>query len=148
MTDHDYETVTAQLGREPKPFTVAARCPFGKPSAIRNEPSRKLPTTFWLTCPALNSAIAGVEAGGGVKAVQELVGEKEVERIHAEHRERYGVRVAGVREGGYIKCLHAFTALHLSGEIPNAVAEWTLSRIEEPYPGSGCCTRREPASGA
>lgn len=136
----DRDIVARQLGREPKPFTVAARCPFGRPSVIANEPSRKLPTTFWLTCPSLDAKIAGVEASGGVRASQEAVGEDEVKAIHETHRERYGVRVAGVREGGYVKCLHAFTALHLSGEIENPVARWTLSQIDQPYPENRCCT--------
>ncbi|MGI8650498.1 MAG: DUF501 domain-containing protein [Rubrobacter sp.] len=140
MIPSDRETVAKQLGRDPKPFTVAARCPFGKPSVIENEPSRKMPTTSWLTCLALDAAIASVEAAGGVRAAQEEVGEEEIEVIHASHRERYGVRVAGVREGGYVKCLHAFTALHLAGAMPNPVAEWTLAKIEAPYPQHHCCT--------
>lgn len=140
MTLTDREVVVRQLGREPKPFTVAARCPFGMPSTIRNQPSRKLPTTFWLTCPALDAAIARVEAAGGVKCAQEAVGNEVVEGIHEKHREEYGVRVAGVREGGYVKCLHAFTALHLAGAMPNPVAEWTLSHVERAYPEQGCCT--------
>jgi hypothetical protein len=45
-----------------------------------------------------------------------------------------------VRESGYVKCLHAFAALHLSGAIPNPVAEWTLECLEETYPEDGCCT--------
>lgn len=129
-----------QLGRDPKPFTVAARCPHGLPSVIQNEPSRKMPTTFWVTCPALDAAVARVESRGGVREAQQTVGEAVVEDVHTEHERRYGVRVAGVREGGYVKCLHAFTALHLSGELENPVAEWTLSRIQTPYPEERCCT--------
>jgi hypothetical protein len=48
--------------------------------------------------------------------------------------------VAGVRDGGYVKCLHAFTALHLAGDIKNPVAEWTLDRLEKPYPDAACCS--------
>ena len=148
MTLPDREAVARQLGREPKPFTVAARCPFGLPSVIENEPSQKLPTTFWLTCPALSAAVARIEAAGGVRAAQEAVGTQNVEAIHEKHRERYGVRVAGVREGGYVKCLHAFTALHLAGEIENPVARWTLREIEAThpsiYPQERCCTSSEP----
>jgi hypothetical protein len=40
---------------------------------------------------------------------------------------------------GRIKCLHAFTALQLAGAIPNLVAEWTLGRLEKPYPSVSCC---------
>ncbi|ABG03882.1 conserved hypothetical protein [Rubrobacter xylanophilus DSM 9941] len=138
----DREAVRRQLGREPRPFRVAARCPHGLPSVIENEPSRSMPTTFWVTCPSLEAAISRVEAAGGVRAAQREVGEARVEEIHEEHRRRYGTRVAGVREGGYVKCLHAFTALHLAGALPNPVAEWTLRRLDRTYPEDGCCTLR------
>jgi uncharacterized protein len=99
-----------------------------------------MPTRFWVTCPSLDKAIARLESAGGVRAAQEEVGEETVELIHDEHLARYGTRVAGVREGGHVKCLHAFTALHLSGAIPNPVAEWTLERLQDPYPEDACCT--------
>ena len=127
---NDREAVARQLGREPQSFRVAARCPFGLPSVVENEPSRNMPTRFWLTCPHLDKAIARVEAAGGVREAQEVVGEATVQEIHEEHRARYGTRVAGVREGGYVKCLHAFTALHLSGVIQNPVGEWTLDQLK------------------
>ncbi|MGB3633655.1 MAG: DUF501 domain-containing protein, partial [Rubrobacteraceae bacterium] len=138
---NDREAVARQLGREPQPFRVAARCPFGRPSVIENERSRTMPTRFWITCPHLDKEIARVESTGGVRAAQEALGDEIVQEIHEQHRAFYGNRVAGVREGGYVKCLHAFTALHLSGTIPNPVAEWTLEHIAESYPENGCCTK-------
>lgn len=137
----DREVVARQLGREPKPFRVAARCPFGSPSVIENEQRLRMPTTFWITCPTLDTAIARIESTGGVRRSQQDVGEERVEDIHEQHRLQFGTRVAGVREGGYVKCLHAFTALHLSGAIPNPVAEWTLEHLENPYPKDACCSR-------
>jgi hypothetical protein len=139
----DHETVARQLGRKPKPFRVAARCPFGLPSVVENRRTREMPTSFWVTCKALVAAISRVESTGGVREGQQAVGQEAVEAIHAEHLRRYGVRVAGVREGGNVKCLHAFTALHLSGAIPNPVAEWTLQRLGDPYPQDCCCTWQE-----
>ena len=139
----DRAAVAQQLGREPKPFRVAARCPFGTPSVIENAPERSMPTSFWVTCPALDRAIARLEGGSGVRAAGEAVGEAAVAAVHEQHRSRFGSRVAGVREGGYVKCLHAFTALHLSGAIPNPVAEWSLQRLEKPYPGDACCTQAD-----
>jgi uncharacterized protein len=141
----DSDAVFRQLGRPPQPFRVVARCPFGMPSVIENERTRKMPTSFWVTCPSLDKAIARVESAGGVRAAQEAVGEEAVEEIHAEHLARYGSRVAGVRgeAGGHVKCLHAFTALHLSGAIPNAIAEWTIGRLGNPYPEDACCTAQE-----
>jgi uncharacterized protein len=141
----DRDAVARQLGREPRPFRVAARCPFGLPSVIENEHTREMPTSFWVTCPSLVAAISRVESTGGVREARESLGEPVVERVHDEHRSRYGTRVAGVREEamGSVKCLHAFTALHLSGAIPNPVAEWTLRRTGDPYPQGRCCTARD-----
>ena len=138
----DYSTVARQLGQEPRPFRVAARCPFGVTSVIENERTREMPTSFWVTCPSLVAAISRVESTGGVREAREAVGEGVVEEIHDAHRSRYGTRVAGVRDAahGSVKCLHAFTALHVSGAIPNPVAEWTLRRLEHPYPQDHCCS--------
>ncbi len=143
----DREAVRRQLGREPRPFRVAARCPFGLPSVIENERARNMPTSFWVTCPSLVADISRVESTGGVREAGEAAGAENVGAIHEEHRALYGTRVAGVREGGNVKCLHAFTALHLGGAIPNAVAEWTLERLEGPYPEGACCTN-VPEEGA
>ena len=136
----DREAVRRQLGREPRPFRVAARCPFGLPSVIENERARNMPTSFWVTCPSLVADISRVESTGGVREAGEAVGAETVRAIHEEHRVLFGTRVAGVREGGNVKCLHAFTALHLADAVPNAVAEWTLERLERPYPEGACCT--------
>lgn len=130
-----------QLGRAPRAFRVAARCPFGEPSVVENEKSRDMPTRFWITCNSLDAAIARVEATGGVRHAQEEVGEPAIEEIHQAHQARHGGRVAGVREGGYIKCLHAFTALQLAGDLENPVARWTLERLEAPYTEDACCSR-------
>ena len=137
----DREVVSLQLGRKPAPFRVAARCPAGLPSVIENEHRREMPTSFWITCPTLQAAISRIEATGGVRAAQSEVGTEAVENTHAEHLARYGVRVAGVGgPGGNIKCLHAFTALHLAGALPNPVAEWTLTRLDEiSYPDPSRC---------
>ena len=112
---------------------------------IENEHTREMPTSFWATCPSLVAAISRVESTGGVREAREALGEPVVEEIHDEHRSRYGTRVAGVREEakGSVKCLHAFTALHISGAIPNPVAEWILRRTGNPYPKDSCCTKRE-----
>jgi uncharacterized protein len=141
----DYDVVARQLGRRPRPFRVAARCPFGVPSVIENERTREMPTSFWVTCPSLVAAIARVESTGGVREARDAVGEAVVEGIHSDHRSLYETRVAGVREAarGSVKCLHAFTALHLSGAMPNPVAEWTIQRIDDPYPEEHCCSAED-----
>jgi hypothetical protein len=142
---NDLEAVALQLGRKPAPFKVAARCPAGMPNVIENEPRSAMPTSFWITCPALRAAISRIEATGGVREAQAELGSQTVDDVHAEHMRRYGNRVAGVGSpGGYVKCLHAFTALQLADAIPNLVAEWTLARLEEnPYAAS-CPAYFEP----
>jgi hypothetical protein len=143
MTDrvsNEHKVVALQLGREPIAFCVAARCPAGVPSVIENERRLEMPTSFWITCPTLRSAISRVEAAGGVRAAQEEFGAEVVDEIHNQHLESYGSRVAGVGSlGGRIKCLHAFTALHLAGALPNPVAEWTLARLQNPYADPSRC---------
>jgi uncharacterized protein len=141
----DYDAVARQLGRPPRPFRVAARCPFGLPSVIENERTREMPTSFWVTCPSLVAAISRVESTGGVREAREAVGASVVEEIHNEHRSLYGTHVAGVRDAarGSVKCLHAFTALHLSGAIPNPLAEWTIQRLDDPYPEGRCCSAED-----
>ena len=135
-SEEDRAVVAGQLDREPAPFRVAARCPAGLPSVIENERRREMPTTFWATCPSLTAAISRIEAEGGVREAQAEIGAEAVDAVHAEHLRRYGTGVAGVGAGGEpgrVKCLHAFTALQLSGALPNPVAQWTLDRIEKPY---------------
>ena len=102
-------------------------------------------TSFWATCPGLVAAISRVESNGGVREAQAAVGEAAIEVIHDEHRSRYGTRVAGVRDEatGSVKCLHAFTALYVSGAIRNPIAEWTLGRLGNPYPEGRCCTAED-----
>lgn len=138
---NDHETVALQLGREPAPFRVAARCPAGHPSVIENERRREMPTTFWITCPTLQAAISRVEAAGGVKQAQAELGPEKIDETHAEHIRYYGTRVAGISDAGRVKCLHAFTALGLAGAIPNPVARWTLDRLETNHPDPARCPR-------
>jgi uncharacterized protein len=144
-TSRDYDAVARQLGRGPRRFRVAARCPFGLPSVVENERMREMPTSFWVTCPSLVAAISRVESTGGVREAREAVGASVVEGIHTVHRSLYGTRVAGVRDAahGSVKCLHAFTALHISGAIPNPVAEWTIQRLDYPYPEGRCCSAED-----
>ena len=144
-SSNDLDAVARQLGRTPRPFRVAARCPFGVPSVIENERAREMPTSFWVTCPSLVAAISRVESTGGVREARAAVGGATIEKVHDEHRSRYGTRVAGVRgeATGSVKCLHAFTALHVAGAIPNPIAEWTLRRTGNPFPEARCCTAQD-----
>src|SRR5262245_65998172 len=68
----DREIVAGQLGRSPRAFRrVVATCPFGLPAVTEQTPydthGEPFPTTYYVTCPHLVSAIARVEASGGVE---------------------------------------------------------------------------------
>ena len=68
----DRAVVERQLGRPPRAFgRVVVRCPFGLPAVTEQEPydsdGRPFPTTYYVTCPHLVSAIARLEAAGGVE---------------------------------------------------------------------------------
>jgi hypothetical protein len=72
VTAADAVTVSAQLGREPFPFSrVVARCPFGYPAAIEDLPygddGAPFPTVYYLTCPACVAAVSRLESDGGVR---------------------------------------------------------------------------------
>src|SRR6187551_1511487 len=68
----DPAIVAKQLGRPPRAFNrVATRCPFGLPAVTEQQPydprGEPFPTTYYVTCPHLVSAIARLEAAGGVE---------------------------------------------------------------------------------
>lgn len=124
----DDEAVVAwQLGRPIRPFDkVAARCVHGFP-AVTEQPAfgadgKPFPTTYYLTCPWLVSALARIEAGGGVRrwsraaaADEELAAS--LARADAEQREirpELDAGIAGTRDPANLKCLHAHAAFALA----------------------------------
>src|SRR2546423_15706485 len=68
----DRAAVARQLGREPRAFKrVVVRCPWGLPAVTEQEPRDEtgapFPTTYWLTCRHLVTAVARDEAAGGAE---------------------------------------------------------------------------------
>jgi uncharacterized protein len=136
----DRAVVERQLGREPRAFLrVAARCPFGAPAVTEQAPydsaGDPFPTTYYLTCRYLVTAVARLEAAGGIERWSEQAMSDEtlassLERATAEQRvvrrELAGGRVG--REAGTsldlgiggtsrperLKCLHAHVAFALA----------------------------------
>jgi hypothetical protein len=137
---NDRDVVARQLGREPRAFRrVACRCPFGLPAVTEQEPytgsGEPFPTTYYLTCRHLVSAVSRLEAAGGVgrwssaaSADPELG--TSVLRATAEQR-RVRVELAAGRTGSdagaslllgiggssnpmELKCLHAHVAFALA----------------------------------
>ena len=63
LSRSDAEIVAEQLGREPRGVAgVAWRCPCGKPGVVATEPrlpdGSPFPTTYYLTCPTMTSAVS------------------------------------------------------------------------------------------
>jgi hypothetical protein len=68
----DRAVVARQLGRAPRAFRrVVVRCPFGLPAVTEQSPydssGEPFPTTYYLTCRHLVTAVARLEAAGGVE---------------------------------------------------------------------------------
>jgi hypothetical protein len=136
----DRAVVESQLGRAPRAFLrVAVRCPFGTPAVTIQAPyddaGEPFPTTFYLTCRRLVSAVSRLEAAGGIErwsaaiaADPELA--SSLERATADQRALRRELADGQvgREGGAsldlgiggssrpekLKCLHAHVAFALA----------------------------------
>ncbi len=83
LGEHDLGTLLRQMkGRAFDAAIVrgiAKRCPWGKPQVIVCGPLRKgqpFPTTFWLTCPFLESQCARLESEGAVRDIERCLAEK------------------------------------------------------------------------
>jgi uncharacterized protein len=141
MTDADDRTLVArQLGRRPRAFRrVVVRCPWGRPAVTEQDPydddGRPFPTTYYVTCRHLVSAISRLEAAGGVErwtaeAAADPALRESLERATAEQREVRQALAAGRSgaDGGsslelgiggsatpaQLKCLHAHAAFALA----------------------------------
>jgi hypothetical protein len=105
---------------------VALRCPHGFPAVTEQAPydadGKPFPTTFYLTCPWLDAAIARLEAAGGVErwsraAESEPALAASLARADREQRElrpELDVGIGGTRVAGKLKCLHAHAAFALA----------------------------------
>lgn len=146
----DREVVAAQIGRSPRsPIEVLSRCHLGLPVVISVPPflddGTPFPTSSWLTCPLAVRRIGRVEAGGGVKAAEEMIGaDAAMAASHATAMERYetdrdalipadhgGPRPTGGVGGskGGVKCLHAHYADHAAGNV-NPIGAWVAPEVE------------------
>ncbi len=124
MTAADEAAIEAQLGRPPRGVIgIAWRCASGHPGVVATEPrlpdGTPFPTTYYLTCPTMTSAVSTLEAGGVMAEMTARLGaDPELagayQRAHEAYladRARYGEvpEIAGVSAGGMptrVKCLH------------------------------------------
>lgn len=143
--------VSWQLGRPARPVRrVALRCPHGYPAVTEQAPfdvdGKPFPTTFYLTCPWLDAAIARLEAAGGVErwsraAESEPALAASLARADREQRElrpELDVGIGGTRAPGKLKCLHAHAAFALA-RPGYELGERILGEAGEPWcPDARC----------
>jgi len=161
----DRAVVERQLGRSPRAFRrVVARCPFGLPAITEQAPydanGRPFPTTYYVTCPHLVSAIARLEAAGGVerwsREASEYAGLSESLARATEEQRRIRRELAASGQGSddgdsldlgiggsgspaHLKCLHAHVAFALA-RPGYALGERILAEVEGPWPPEHCCS--------
>ena len=161
-TMDDREIVGRQLGRPPRAFRrVAVRCPYGLPAVTEQAPftatGEPFPTTYYLTCPSLVSAISRLEAAGGVErwtraAAEDPALDASLRAANAEQRRlrRSLARehdgdpildsgIGGSRSETHLKCLHAHVAFALA-RPGYVLGERILSEVDPRWPADGCCS--------
>jgi uncharacterized protein len=165
VTDADRAVVTRQLGREPRTLRcVAVRCPFGAPAVTEQSPygsdGEPFPTTYYLTCRHLVTAVSRLEAAGGVERWSEAVrthpaltaslaaGDEEQRRLRRELAgtetgsdagDSLGYGIGGSRRGGSLKCLHAHAAFALA-RPGYELGERILDEVAPRWP-ERCCSQ-------
>ena len=161
----DQAIVTRQLGRSPRALRrVVARCPYGRPAVTEQMPydvhGEPFPTTYYLTCPHLVSAVARIEASGGVERWSSAAAQDEelaASLAHATDEQRrvrhelagddrgadggasLDFGIGGSRTSVGLKCLHAHVAFALA-RPGYTLGERILAEVAEPWPREACCS--------
>jgi uncharacterized protein len=161
----DREVVARQLGRDPRAFRrVVVRCPWGRPAVTEQDPydaeGMPFPTTYWLTCRHLVSAVSRVEAAGGVERWSKAVADDpelaESLQLATEEQRAFRAALAGggeMADGGaslrlgiggsrnpaQVKCLHAHVAYALARPRYEA-GRRMLAELEPLWPPDRCCS--------
>ncbi|MGD0167125.1 MAG: DUF501 domain-containing protein [Gaiellaceae bacterium] len=163
----DRSVIAAQIGRKPRAFeSVACRCPLGFPAITEQRPydegGKPFPTGYYLTCPHIVSAVARLEAAGGVERWSEAVRSSYRLRwslMRANKKQRrlrkklarstdktidrgasLKLGIAGSRRGQNLKCLHAHVAFALANP-GYTLGERITAEIDSLWPAD--CEARE-----
>lgn len=147
-TPEDRAAIAWQLGREPRGIVaIAARCECGDPCVVttapRLEDGTPFPTTYYVTCPRLTSAIGGIEGSGRMRDMEHRLGLDD--DLRAEYRaahERYlaerrslgeVAEIEGISAGGMpqrVKCLHVLVGQSLAcGPDVNPFGDEALEEV-------------------
>jgi hypothetical protein len=148
----DREIVERQLGRAPRAFVrVAVRCPYGGPAVTEQAPfdeqGSPFPTTYYVTCRHLVTALSRLEAVGGVERWTRATEEDEElgASVRAAHEEQRRLRpelpggIGGATREGSLKCLHAHAAFALA-RPGYELGDRVLAEVDPLWPPDGCCS--------
>jgi len=162
VSDADEAVIATQLGRPPRGVhAIGHRCPCGSPDVVTTEPrlpnGTPFPTTYYLTCPRVNSRIGTLEGTGVMKEMQERLGaEPDLAAAYRTAHEAYLADRAAVGEaGGFdvpeiegisaggmperVKCLHVLAAHALAaGPGVNPLGDEVLERLGDWWTKGPC----------
>jgi len=147
-TEADLAEMRKQLGRPMRDVLgVAARCVCGKPLVVQTKPrlssGEPFPTFYYLTHPALTSALSTLEGAGFMAQLQQrLADEPELAEAYLKAHESYlaereqimvVAETEGISAGGMptrVKCLHALAGHALAkGPGVNPIGDIALAEI-------------------
>ncbi|TDD44148.1 DUF501 domain-containing protein [Kribbella antibiotica] len=150
VSPDDIEAVGKQLGRTARGIrSIAHRCSCGLPDVVETEPrlpdGTPFPTTYYVTCPRLASAIGTLEAEGVMKSMTDRLGEdaslaaayRAAHESYLAHRESIDqvAEIDGISAGGMptrVKCLHVLAGHSLAaGRGVNPLGDETLDLLED-----------------
>jgi hypothetical protein len=150
VSPDDIEAVGKQLGRTARGIrSIAHRCSCGLPDVVETEPrlpdGTPFPTTYYVTCPRLASAIGTLEADGVMKEMTDRLGEdpelakayRAAHESYLAHREsiQHVDEIDGISAGGMptrVKCLHVLAGHSLAaGRGVNPLGDETLDALED-----------------
>lgn len=152
----DEAVIREQLERQPRGmYAVGHRCPCGNPDVVTTEPrlpnGTPFPTTYYLTCPRVNSRIGTLEASGLMREMQDRLAEdpelaaayRAAHEAYLADRDAVGratghavPEIDGISAGGMpdrVKCLHVLAAHALAAgpgvnplgdEVLEALGDW------------------------
>ena len=152
-TEKDLETITAQLGRNPRDVSaVAHRCPCGQADVVTTPPrladGTPFPTFYYATCPKLTGAISTLESSGLMNEMSQriqsdlkLAGEYLAAHVDYEAARKALAailkldvpEISGITAGGMpdrVKCLHSLVAHSLAvGTGVNPLGDEALAAL-------------------
>jgi len=153
----DLRIIESQLGRAPRGVVdIAHRCACGAPDVVRTEPrlpdGTPFPTSYYLTCPRLASAIGTLESQGVMREMEaRLHTDSDLASRYRKAHEHYLVQreelghveeIAGISAGGMpdrVKCLHVLAGHALAaGPGVNPLGDEVLALVGQYWKGNTC----------